>query len=750
MDHLVKELNPPQREAVETTKGPVMIIAGAGSGKTRVITYRIAYIIHKEKCPAKNILALTFTNRAANEMRERVDKLLGPGSTKGLWIGTFHSNFARLLRQHAEAIGFTKDFTIYDAEDSKKVIEEIMKEIGITKDMLSPNVIQSRISMAKNRFILPNQYSQSAMDYVEEKVAEVYRRYAERLRKNNALDFDDLLIKPIELFIQNPALLEMYQQRFEYLMIDEYQDTNRAQYMVAKMLAAKHRNICVVGDDAQSIYSWRGADISNILGFQNDYPEAVTCRLEENYRCTKNILRVANAVIEKNKVRLEKTLYTSNEEGDPVTLMVTMDERKEAEKVAMAIRELKLSRGCTNKDFAVFYRTNAQSRVLEDAMRFHGIPYQVFGSVSFYKRKEVKDVVAYLRFLLNERDEEALLRIINYPARGIGDTSIAKLRELAKEEELSLYDVICKAVQYDLQSRLISALVDFRMLIEGLRDLAERNTIYEVVAELYRKTRMLEILKNENTAEANTRYENLQEFLSYARDFSDRSPEDSSLAAFLQNFSLATDQDNQEDTENKVTLMTVHSAKGLEFPVVFVTGLEERLFPLNPDEPKELEEERRLFYVALTRAQKKLFVSYAKSRYRFGESKPGLKSRFIDELDASVVEMEGGKRLDDVRMNERERSRYQRDEYSQDHEEYNENWRKPQQPKPSQKFTAPAPTTPASGIVVGMKVQHKLFGIGKVMALQGSGDDTKVKVFFRAAGEKTLMLKHANLTVLND
>ncbi|NTV47842.1 MAG: UvrD-helicase domain-containing protein, partial [Chlorobiales bacterium] len=579
--------------------------------------YRIAYIIHKEKCPPKNILALTFTNRAANEMRERVEKLLGPGSTKGLWIGTFHSNFARLLRQHADSIGFTKDFTIYDAEDSKKMIEEIMKEIGMTKEVLSPNVIQSRISMAKNKFILPEQFSQSATDYVAEKVAEIYRRYAERLRRNNALDFDDLLIKPIELFNQNPAILEFYQQRFEYLMIDEYQDTNRAQYMVAKMLSARHRNICVVGDDAQSIYSWRGADISNILGFQKDYPEATICRLEENYRCTKNILRVANAVIKNNKERLDKTLYTINEEGDPVRLMVTMDEGKEAEKVAMAIRELKLSKGFANKDFAVFYRTNAQSRVLEQAMRDHGVAYKIVGGVPFFNRKEIKDVRAYLHILLNEHDETALRRIINTPARGIGDTSISKLQQIAKEEELSLYEVICRAVQYDLQPRLISALVDFRMLIEELRDTAVRNSVYEIVAVLYRKTRMLEILKNENTAEANARYDNLQEFLSYARYFSDHSQEDSSLAYFLETISLVTDRETDDDIDNKVTLMTVHSAKGLEFPVVFVTGMEERLFPLNPDEPKELEEERRLFYVALTRAQKRLFVSYAKSRYRF-------------------------------------------------------------------------------------------------------------------------------------
>jgi len=726
-----------------------MIIAGAGSGKTRVITFRIAYIINQENCSPHQILALTFTNKAANEMRSRVDEILGAGSTHGLWIGTFHSNFARLLRSHATLLGYTSDYTIYDADDSKTLIKQIIAELGIGTDVLAPNAVQGRISMAKNQLVTPEQLSQSANDFISEKTAEIYYKYNERLQKNNALDFDDLLIKPIKLFNEHPEILEQYQERFQYIMIDEYQDTNRAQYIVSKMLAGKHRNICVVGDDAQSIYSWRGADISNILGFQNDYQEATICRLEENYRCTKTILKVANSVISNNKEQLEKTLYTSNENGEPVTLFEASDERREAEKIAMAIRERKLSNANQNSDFAIFYRTNAQSRALEDALRFNGISYRVFGGVSFYKRKEIKDTVAYLRFILNERDEESLLRIINFPARGIGDTSLKRLKAIAKEENGSLYDAICRAAHYGLQNRLISSLNDFRMLIEDLRDLALQHTAYDVVADLLRKTRLLEILKNENTAEANARYDNLQEFLNFARQFCDKNVDDPSLNAFLQSASLATDQDNAEAGGNQVTLMTVHAAKGLEFPVVFVTGLEERLFPLNPDEPRELEEERRLFYVALTRAEKKLYVSSAKSRYKFGQSLPAKRSRFIEELDGSAVVTEGGKLLDDVRLQEAERNRYQYDD-----SEYTSRQQFSQRPQRRTGSSAPRQTS-ASGsaasknqIAIGMKVQHKIFGTGKVMAVQGSGENTKIKVFFRNAGEKTLVLKYANLTVV--
>ncbi len=746
----LNDLNPAQREAVTTTKGAVMIIAGAGSGKTRVITYRTAYLIGQEHAKPSEILALTFTNKAASEMKERIERLLGEGSTKGLWIGTFHSNFARLLRQHAEHLGFTSNYSIYDQDDANRLIKEIMGELGINAQTLSPNTVQNVISSAKNKFLLASQFASTARDYVEEQAAKVYLRYDERLKKNNALDFDDLLIKPIELFLQRPDVLEHYQHRFQYLMIDEYQDTNRAQYLVAKMLAAKHGNICVVGDDAQSIYSWRGADISNILNFQGDYPEAKIIRLEENYRSTKTILNLANAVIKQNKEQLKKNLFTRNDDGDLATLFACEDERREADKIAQTIRNLKLMKGFQNSDFAIFYRTNAQSRALEDALRTNMIPYQIFGAVSFYKRKEIKDVVAYLRFILNTRDEESLRRIINFPARGIGDTSLEKLQLLANEEQMSLYELICNAVRYDLSPRLVSPLNEFRMLVELLEEKSRKESAYEVVAELYRQTKLLELLKEENTAEAKTRYDNLQEFLSFARRFSDENPDDPSLKAFVQNIALVNETEEKNGDTNKVSMMTIHASKGLEFPVVFITGLEEKLFPLNPEDRKELEEERRLFYVALTRAEKKLYLSYAKNRYRFGNLQPALKSRFIDELDGAFVLTEGGKSLLDIRADEKERKRIVRDDDSQEgYDEFSERWRE----QKAKKSFVPKPSAPSvanePSYKVGMKVSHKMFGQGKVVSVQGAGDEARVKVFFNRAGEKTLVVKFANLTVMD-
>ena len=748
MNTLLDKLNPEQKKAVTTTHGPLMIIAGAGSGKTRVITYRIAYLIHRNLCSPEQILALTFTNKAAQEMRERIESLLGEGSTRGLWIGTFHSNFARLLRNHASKIDFDSNFSIYDADDSKKIIKEVMAELGLATDLISPNAVQSMISQAKNKFVLPARFAETASDFISEKVSEVYLKYDEVLKKNNAMDFDDLLIKPIQLFNYHPDVLNAYQERFQFLMIDEYQDTNRAQYVVSKQMAARHQNICVVGDDAQSIYSWRGADITNILGFQKDYPSATVCRLQQNYRSTRTILQVANAVIRNNKNQLEKTIFTENEVGDPVVLFESQDERREAEKIALTIRDLKLSRGMGNEQFAVFYRTNAQSRALEDALRYHGLAYQVFGSVSFYKRKEIKDIVAYLRFIVNQLDEESLFRILNVPARGIGDVSIKKIKAIAEEGHRSAFEIISQPLEHDISPRLISALNDFRFLIEHLQDMSSKESAYDLVAELLRKTRMLELLKEENTTEANTRYDNLQEFLSLARDFSDHNPEDNSLSAFLQNVSLSTDQDNVDENESKVTLMTVHSAKGLEFPVVFVTGLEEKLFPLNPDDSSELEEERRLFYVALTRAEKKLYLSYAKNRYRFGQLLVSIKSRFLDELDESVVVTESGVKLWEKREKETERSRYDYSSYQDEAQPsvYSKSWRsKPKTSKPKSKPVVNANAAMDDGLRIGMKVQHKLFGTGKILALQGSGDARKAKVFFERVGEKTLVLKFANL-----
>ncbi|MDX2129627.1 MAG: 3'-5' exonuclease [Chloroherpetonaceae bacterium] len=764
VEKFLSNLNEPQAKAVSSTNGPVMIIAGAGSGKTRVITFRTAYIIQYLHTPPGNILSLTFTNKAAREMKDRIDSVLGQGASRGLWIGTFHSNFAKLLRQHASLLNFTNSFSIYDSEDSQRVIKEIMNDLGINPQLLTPNTVQSMISRAKNRFVLPHQMLESkgsvGSDYATEKAAMVYQRYAEKLRSNNAMDFDDLLIKPIELFMQEPRILEFYQERFEYLMIDEYQDTNYAQYLVAKLLSQKHRNICVVGDDAQSIYSWRGADITNILSFQNDYTDSTVVRLEENYRSTKTILAIANSVIKQNRGQLEKNLFTRNDSGERVTFIEAFDEKNEASKIINAIRDQKLLKGYSNKDFAIFYRTNSQSRVLEDALRQNGISYQVFGNVSFYKRKEIKDVVAYLRLLNNPADEESLLRIINYPTRGIGDTSLDKLRQLAYDEGISLFDLIRRASMYDIQPRLASALRDFYKLIQSLQKTAEKYDAFEVVRELYEETRILEILKNDNTTDSSTRFDNLQEFLSLAKSYCEKHAEQNKLPDFLQDVALLTDaQDDDEDASNKVALMTVHSAKGLEFPIVFVTGLEEKLFPLNPETNEELEEERRLFYVALTRARKKLYLSYAKNRFRFGFTQPSLKSRFLDEIDGDVVETEGGKLLSDLRIEKRENTRITRD-YS-DGEEYRGGgtWnRKPKKEmdyddyvasgKMASRQTKPKAEIEGPALAIGMKVSHKIFGVGKITSLEGNGDGAKAKIFFRSAGEKTLVVKFANLTIV--
>ena len=624
-----------------------MVLAGAGSGKTRVITYRIAYLIKNEGIAPRNILALTFTNKAAGEMRHRVDTLLHQGSSRGLLIGTFHSVFARLLRDYINLIGYDRNFSIFDSDDSKSLIRQSMAELNISLDSVPLNTVQGLISRAKNSFILPAEFHRNASDYNQQKASQIYELYTRKLKENNALDFDDLLIKPLELFNAHPEILSELQDSFRYIMIDEYQDTNRAQYLVAKMLGARHRNIFVVGDDAQSIYSWRGADISNILNFQDDYHDALTFKLVENYRSTGTILKAANNVISRNQRQIKKELISHRNEGEPLTLIEAYNERNEAEKVGEHIRTMRLKQDFEYRSFAIFYRTNAQSRVLEDVMRQSKIPYKIFGSVSFYKRKEIKDAVAYLRFILNERDSESLLRIINFPPRKIGDVSIARLKEFAEEKGISLYEAIQLADEGSFQARLVVAFRSFSTVIEALKELAQSGTVYEVLSELFNLTSIPLLLQTENTPESLARHENLQELLSMARDFSDHNPDNGSLGDFLENISLASDYEEAQDSDNYVSLMTVHAAKGLEFPVVFVTGLEERLFPLHCYEPAELEEERRLFYVAVTRAQEKIFLSWSQSRYQYGQPHYCLKSMFISEIDASIVQTEGGVLLSD-------------------------------------------------------------------------------------------------------
>jgi DNA helicase-2/ATP-dependent DNA helicase PcrA len=729
------ELNEVQRGAVTATSGPVMVLAGAGSGKTRVITYRIAYLIRNEGISPSNILALTFTNKAAGEMRHRVERLLNQGSAGGLWIGTFHSVFARLLRSYIHLLGFSRNFTIFDSDDSKSLMRQSMAELNISQDSLPVNTVQGLISRAKNSFIQPSAFHRDAGDYNQQKTALVYELYNRKLGENNALDFDDLLIKPIELFNQHPQVLQELQDMFRYILIDEYQDTNRAQYLVAKMLGARHRNIFVVGDDAQSIYSWRGADITNILNFQDDYKDARTFKLIENYRSTGNILKAANSVIGRNVRQIRKELVSHRSQGEPLTLIEAQDERREAEKVGERISSLRLKLGYEYSSFAVFYRTNAQSRVIEDVMRRQRIPYRIFGSVSFYKRKEIKDAVAYLRFILNDRDTESLQRILNFPPRKIGEVSITRLREFAEEKGLTLYEAITRAEEGGFQQRLVNALASFSGVIEQLRKISESATVYEVLSELFSLTSIPLILQAENTAESLARYENLQELLSMARDFSDHNPDGSSLGDFLENISLASNYDEAQDSDNYVSLMTVHAAKGLEFPVVFITGLEERLFPLNTYEPEQLEEERRLFYVAMTRAQEKIFLSWAQSRYQYGQPHYCLKSMFIGEIDASVVQKESGAFLSDVGGRDKGGPAPYRTDFARRQEAA-------MVPAASES----RPKKQPEAIRKGTMVHHAVFGSGTVLDVQGSGAKQKVRISFRSAGEKTLMVQYANLT----
>ena len=735
MIDFLEQLNDVQRQAVQTTDGPVMVLAGAGSGKTRVITYRIAYLIGEEKVAPHQILALTFTNKAANEMRQRVDELLYGGSSRGLWIGTFHSIFARLLRNYIHLIGYDGNFSIYDSDDSKSLIRQIMKELNIPVDSVPVNTVQGIISRAKNSFILPDQFHAEVSDYNARKAAQIYEMYARRLRENNALDFDDLLIKPLELFQAQPAVLEQLQNYFRYILIDEYQDTNKAQYLVAKSLAAVHRNIFVVGDDAQSIYSWRGADITNILNFQDDYPETSVFKLVENYRSTQKILQAANGVIKRNRKQIEKELVSRQSVGEPLTLLESFNEKREAEKVGEYIRTWKLTKDFDYRDFAVFYRTNAQSRVLEDIFRMDRIPYRIFGSVSFYKRKEIKDAVAYLRFIRNDQDTESLLRIINFPPRKIGEVSIGKLRDYAIMNNVSLYEAILKAENEDFPARLCNALQGFIAVVEQLKDSAKEGSVYDVLSALYESTGITSLLQAENTPESMARYENLQELLSMARDFSDHNQGTNGLNDFLNGISLASDYEEVQESDNYVSLMTVHAAKGLEFPVVFITGLEERLFPLNYYESDELEEERRLFYVAVTRAQQKVFLSWAKSRYYYGQPQTCMKSMFIDEVDSSLLVTEsGGKPVIAGSPGNEHTVRYF-------------NGRTPVPPAVSSGGENGTKRGKSESLRPGMRVQHAMFGPGIVLAVQGSGERQKVKIEFRNAGKKTLMVQYANLTV---
>ena len=641
-EELLGGLNPVQAQAARKTEGPVMIIAGPGSGKTRTLTHRIAYLLAAKKAWPSQILALTFTNKAAREMRARVVDLVGD-EAKGMWIGTFHSIFSRVLRREAEKIGFSRDFTIYDSDDTERMIKEMMSRYGIDPKRYTPRSVKNAISSAKNAMVGPDEYARLAGDPFTETVAQLFTPYQQALRKANAMDFDDLLGMPIRLFEAHPETLAEYQRRWKYIHIDEYQDTNRTQYTLAKLLAAQHHNLCVVGDDAQSIYAFRGADIQNILSFQKDYGDAETFRLEQNYRSTQRIVRLADAVIKGNSAQLDKTLWTDNDEGDPVVLMEALSERDEAQKVERTARDIRSRTGMAWSEFAVLYRTNAQSRSIEEALRRGGIPYRLVGGTSFYQRKEIKDALGYLRLAVNPSDDASILRVINTPTRGIGGKTVEQLRQYATEHRVSLWQAVQDPGGAGLSARAAKAVEGFGFLVSRFASKANTAPADELARELIQETGLLKNLRDQNTPEALTRLENVHELMNAVAEFAGSNPtgEPRTLAEFLQEVSLVADVDRLSDDENRVTLMTLHASKGLEFKVVFVTGLEEGLFPLAKasQDPTELEEERRLLYVGVTRAEEALFLSYARSRYRYGDQQQSVRSR------RGEIELAGGERL---------------------------------------------------------------------------------------------------------
>ncbi len=785
MSAYLNGLNERQREAVLHKDGPIMIVAGAGSGKTRVLTTRIIHLMAEHKVDAFNILALTFTNKAAREMKERVELILGSGEARNLYIGTFHSVFARILRFEADRIGYPKHFTIYDTDDAKSVIKTILQELNLDDKQYKPSTVYNRISAAKNALIGPDEYrndfgiQQEDLRANRPMIAEIFERYAKRCFRNGAMDFDDLLLKFYELLRTVPECLSRYQHKFKYILIDEYQDTNPAQYEIIKLLGAMHENVCVVGDDAQSIYSFRGATIQNILQFQKDYDQVKVVKLEQNYRSTRNILDAANEVIRQNKGQIEKKLFTDNQPGEMIRLIRTMTDNDEGKFVADTIQEYKLRQHYQNKDFAILYRTNAQSRAFEEALRRMGLPYTIYGGISFYQRKEVKDLVAYLRLTVNPSDEEALKRIINYPARGIGKTTLDKLILLANTANTSVWQVLLQARDHGFRAGTLTALEDFVTMIRSFQSMIANSNAYDLAFHVGKQTNLVKELFNDKSTEGVQRYENVQELLNSIKEWTE-SPDneegelvDKSLGAYLQQITLLTDADAADEDADTIKMMTIHAAKGLEFRGVFAVGLEELLFPnaMAINTREELEEERRLFYVVITRAKERLWISYANTRYRFGQLVNNEPSRFLDELPTDRVERSSvghsaipGTRWGGAAANQRLRGWRTSDEgesgrpQTQSRGYYQEkpaadasSWKtaKPVAPKvvthtPSADFQA----SDTSALQAGQRVEHQKFGFGEVIKMEGSAHNPIATVRFEHNGEKKIMLQYAKLRIV--
>jgi len=748
MKEYLESLNEPQYEGVINTEGPCMLIAGAGSGKTRVLTYRIANLISKGE-DAFNIMALTFTNKAAREMRERIEKVVG-SDARNLWMGTFHSVFARILRAEAHHLGYPNSFTIYDTDDSKTLVKNIVKEMGLDDAAYKPSTVFNRISAAKNSLISWQDYQNNAelmgddAANLRPEIAKIYKAYALRCYKAGAMDFDDLLFNTDKLFKEHLEVLNKYQHRIRYVLVDEFQDTNLCQYFIIRKLAAVRQNVCVVGDDAQSIYAFRGADITNILNFERDYPDLRIIKLEQNYRSTQNIVSAANSVIKKNRAQLPKNVWTANEEGGLIELIKAVSDNEEGRLVASSIFHEKMQHQLKFSDIAVLYRTNSQSRAIEEALRRMNIKYKVVGGLSFYQRKEIKDLLAYMRYTLNQQDEASFRRIINLPKRGIGDSTVDKIIVAANDHGISIWEVLQHANSF-IGGRSAGPIDDFVAMIKRFGIEVERKNAYDAAFEIAKGSGLLRELYEDKTVEGLSRYENVQELLNAIKEFvDDAEREDKTLGSFLQEVSLITGQDEDKDKDpDKVTLMTIHMAKGLEFRNVYIVGLEEDLFPsqMMLSSRADLEEERRLFYVAITRAQKGLFLSYALTRYRFGRLKNCEPSRFLDDVDQSFIKVS---------------SKYAGLESTPPPTQYAKNLvngiKKTLSSTPVVKasgYKAPLDFAPSdtSALKEGMKVEHPKFGFGMVTQMDSSGADRKAKITFDDFGEKTLLLNFAKLKI---
>ena len=825
MYNYLDELNPQQREAVLHVNGPLMIIAGAGSGKTKVLTTRIAHLM-ANGIDSFRILALTFTNKAAREMKERVEKILGDGEARNLYIGTFHSVFARILRTEATRIGYPQSFTIYDTDDAKSVLKTVINELNLDDKIYKPNVVYNRISAAKNALVTAEEY---ASDYglMQEDaranrpaISQIYTAYAKRCFKNGAMDFDDLLLQFYLILKHHPEALHKYQHKFSHILIDEYQDTNPAQYEIIKLLGAMHENVCVVGDDAQSIYAFRGATIENILLFRKDYDDVKVVKLEQNYRSTKAILNVANQVIGNNKGQIPKELWTENHDGEKIRLVRTMTDNDEGKFVADTIQEQKLRNHFFNRDFAVLYRTNAQSRAFEESLRRMNIPYTIFGGISFYQRKEIKDFIAYLRIIVNPRDEEALKRIINYPVRGIGKTSLDKLILFANEKNISLWEVLTKAAEFGFKAGTLEAIENFVLMIRSFASMLQKSNAYDVAFHVGKQTGLVRELFNDKSTEGVQRYENVQELLNSIKEWVDDKQnraqidedgviletdegqgtgdegrgtrdegegtslsaegrgkveepipdrplrEDVLLGAYLQQITLLTDADEKDEHADTVKLMTIHAAKGLEFSCVFAVGLEEMLFPnaMSINTREELEEERRLFYVVITRAKQRLWISYANTRYKFGQVVQNDPSRFINELPEDQLDRSfagGGFRNQMAGPSASERMRGWGGAPQQQNKSYfnapaKKNEEKPGYLPPKPPVTQPIVHQPSadfkpsdtSELKPGQKVEHQKFGFGEVLKMEGAAHNPIATIKFQLNGEKKIMLNYAKLRIV--